>query len=347
MATRAKGYEAKAGFKKASVWETAVAVGANNGLEILTESLQSNVELARDESFNGSPVPYPGAAGNETVEGSLEVNLKYEDNVLVMLAMLMGTAGTPVGAGDPYTHTLKLAAGNDGLFGTLVLDRGFEVWEYANVKPTKVTLAAALADYFVKTTVDFLGYSRSINTSTGTNNNTTIETVTVPYATKELVKPGELTVWINDNDGADFADGDKFCVSEFSLEIARQSEADRTTCTQGRQSEPVDNGFATVMGSLTVPAYEDGMRTLIDDCQNKTVKKMKWVFDAGTHQIEFWFPAVQLTNDGPSANTPGKLPLTLNFDCFRSIAVPTGFGAVYGDTFYAVVVNARATDLLS
>lgn len=351
MADKAKGYQAKAGYKRAATWTTPVACGAGNGFEITSESVLSTVELARDEAFNGSAVPYPGAAGNETIEGSVEFNLKYSDVPLTMLAQLLGTAGAPTGGGDPYVHTLKLAETNDGsgFVGTLVIGRGFEVWEFANVKPVKFSLAAALADYFVKATVDFLGYTRNINTNSGTNDLDALADVAPAYAEKQLAAPGNLTVWLNDNDGADFANGDKICVSDFALDIARVAESDRTTCSLGKQDEPSDNGFATISGHITIPAYEDGQRTLIADCQAKTVKKMKWEFDLGStpaRKIAFWFPAVQLTNDGPTANAPGKLPVTLNFDCFRSLAVPTGFGAVYGDLFYAVLTNDISTDLL-
>lgn len=345
MATRAKGYLAGAAFKKGSVWETPVAAGAGDGFPILNEGLVSNIDLQRDESFNGSPFQYPGEAGNETIEGPLGVNLRYFDKSLNILAILMGAAGV-TGTG-PWVSHLTMAAENDGEFGTLVINRQFEVWEYGNVKPLSFELSADPENSFIPCTFEFNGYSRNINTSTGTNTTTTWGTVTDAYTAKDDLRYGHCAILMNDADAGALSGSDALCVSEFTFNVARAAESDRTTCTLGKYNEPSDNGFATVSGSMTIPAYEDGHRTLIADAQAKTVKKMSIIFAKDANSIfAFYFPAIQLTNDGPFADQPGKLPFTLNFDSFRRPeGAPTGMTE---DNFYIdVTTNDANADTLN
>src|SRR5262245_21518471 len=103
-----KGVQAVAGFKKATTWGTAVALGAGNGIGLTSESISADVQLIEDEQLEGSAQQRAGEAGNRAFSGELVTGARYE-GLEYMLAQVFGTAGTPVTLDtSAKKHTFKL-----------------------------------------------------------------------------------------------------------------------------------------------------------------------------------------------------------------------------------------------
>jgi hypothetical protein len=348
MAIRALGRDAYAGFAKdpAPVWGTPTLIGDRDGMELLEETAKSEIELIRDPSFNGSPVPFPGDAGNESVTGFINVNLKYEDKSLMPVAMVFGSAAAPIAEAALNKHVLRLAGNNDGQYGTLVIGRRFEVWEYDSTKPNKIELTCNPSDQFAKCVIDGIGRSlhRNLDATPGAvNTPTTFADATNAFDVKRLLKFSQLKVYMQDlEDDGLFDSNDEVCISDFTFMLERPEEGDRTTCNAGLVEEPSETDFAKIGMKWVIPAYSDAHGDLWDAGRSKVVKKalaeFKNVVD-GTHtyRVSLFFPSVQLTNDGPRADNPGKLPFTINVDGFRATTVPDGFD--FDDAVYAEIVN--------
>jgi len=345
MATTAYGFQAASAFTKGATWGTPVVCGTRDKIEILEETVTSEVELLQDPSFNGSPVPSPGDAGNEVVEGFEDVNLKFEDKSLMPLAMVFGDDAAPVASGALFLHVLRLAAFVDGLFGTLVVSRNFEVWEYDSIKPSGFEITCNPQDQFARCSFEGIGRSMARNIGAGTNTVATFATVTNAYTTKRLLKFGQAKLYMNAQ-GAAALDRtapttDEICVSDLTFSVKRPMEGDRTTCNAGLVQEPAMTDFAEVLISATIPSYNSDHGALYDLGRSKAVQKvcLEWILEAGAddYRVSFFLPAVQLSTEGPVADNAGKLPFTLNMQGFLANAAPAGMS--FPDACYAEIVN--------
>src|SRR6185369_10967099 len=101
----AKGHMVKTGFKKATTWGTAVAVGSGDGLYILSESIQAQSPRILDKSVGGSVQMRGADISAQTFAGQLVLPGRYEGRWITLLALALGTAGAPTGS-NPYVHTL-------------------------------------------------------------------------------------------------------------------------------------------------------------------------------------------------------------------------------------------------
>lgn len=361
MATRALGRDAYAAYVKGVTWGTEVLAGARTGMEIVEETAGSEIATIRDPSFNGSSLPFPGDAGDETVEGFVNVNMKFEDKSLQVIAQIMGAAATPIAEGDLQLHVLTLAANNDGQFGTLVIGRVFEVWEYDSIKPNAFEITNVPGDEpFALCTFDGIGRSMSRNTDVApvgaVNTPTTFLDVTSAFrplvgGVKRLLLFKHLKVYYQliDDDGV-FDATDEICISDFTFRLERPQEGDRTTCNEGLPEEPSETDFAQITGSFVIPAYNSDHGVIWDLGRSKAVIKMKleWKLTVdvdNVYRFSIFLPAVQTSNDGPIADNPGKLPFTLNIDGWRAPSgAPDGFDF---DKPYIEIVNGYdADDLL-
>jgi hypothetical protein len=345
MATTAYGFQAASAFAKAATWGTPVVCGPRDKIEILAETVKSEVELVQDPSFNGSAVPSPGDAGNEEVKGFEDYNLKYEDKGLLPLAMVFGDDAAPVASGTLWKHVLRLAPFTDGLFGTLVISRAFEVWEYDTIKPISFELSSDAKSQFVKCKVDGIGRSMARNVGAGTNTVATFATVTNAYTVKRSLKFGQCKLYMNAVGGAALDTTpptvDEICISDFVFTVKRPTEGDRTTCNAGLVQEPTMTDFAEVTLKATIPSYNSDHGVLYDLGRSKAVQKalLEFTLEAGAddYKMSFFLPSVQLSTEGPQADNAGKLPFVLNMQGWLANAVPTGMA--FTDAVYCEIIN--------
>jgi hypothetical protein len=352
-----KGYTSKLGYKKASAWDTPVACGAGDGVEILPgESLAQNNVLLEDGSFIGQATPYHGDVGKEESGGSFSVNLKYQ-GLEVLLAHILGTAGAPTQQGTTaaYKHTLTVANDVEGKFGTLVVDRGFEVHEYGNFKPNKFAISADADGQFLATEFTGLAHKRLNNGGTGTNNTTTIANVTFPTV-RELIKFSQLKAYIDDvaTVGA-LGAAHLVYIKGFSVDCERPVEGPVTTKYGTFIEEPLLSGYLNLNFKADFPALrsDDSVPTMLAAARTKTRQRCLLLLTGGTcdgayaYEMRVWMPAVQFTLEGATAENAGVMPFSLNGRVWahQGASAPTGFPNQNAITIQ--LVNKRNTDALA
>lgn len=354
----AKGYNASAAFKKAVTWGVPVLAGAGDGIEIVSEGLTPDSQFIPDESLTGKATQLFGDKGNEFHSGDVPMDLKYEgcEN---LLAQAMGIAGVPTqqGATTAYKHILKIADNNEGIFGTLVLNKVFRVWEYTTAKVGGFTINITNGQR-ARMTVPFIPQGLNLNAGAGTNNTSTIGSITLP-TNRDFLLFSQMKVLINNHDGIGLAAGtDDVYISEFEVEFNRNYETDDVTTKYGYLiDEPVGDSWVTVMGMLGFSKYNNnpgGNDTLILDLLSKQRKKMQVTFLATAlagagfpFRVDMYFPDVQFESGDANVGGPGRVPANLNFRASRRTSIPTGFPAGYTEAVTIEVTNMRTTNPLA
>ena len=331
----AKGFLAVVGFKKAATWGTPVTCASGDGVEIISESVAGTRELIEDMQITGMSSQRQGDAGNMTVGGDLVTAARYE-GLEPITAQVFGTAGTPTTVDTSgYQHKLKLANALDGIFGTLAIQKQVEVHEIDSAKITGFSFKCD-AGQRAEVTYRVAGRNLAVNTSSGTNNNTTAASITLP-SNRDFLLFRQLVVRINAQAGGALANTtDKVWVAGVSLDVDRSVKGDLFT-TQGGYlvDEGIQDGFTKVTGTITFAKYETGTGgndTLFAAQLAKTAKKMDWIFTGDSlagaatqyYQWVFNFPYVQFTEGTPQVGGPGIVTWSANFSAWRTTAAPTG-----------------------
>ncbi|MDP2317476.1 MAG: phage tail tube protein [Pseudomonadota bacterium] len=95
---------------KETTWGTIAGAGTGRKLAISGEDLDGPEELIKSDSFSGDANSRDSVLGDVDAGGSFSHNVTLESAPLLANA-LNGLVAT-TGAGDPYTHTSKVVAGN-------------------------------------------------------------------------------------------------------------------------------------------------------------------------------------------------------------------------------------------
>src|SRR6185295_6325893 len=139
----AKGHNSTFAFKKSTdQWgRKAMVCGAGDAVELDNQTLIPKVGMIENDAATGSITRKKGVKGNEIVAGDVGPAPLYYRGLELMIAMVLGTAGTPTNlAGTAYKHLLRLAQNHKGIFGTFIADYfgtlDGPIWEYPFVKLT-------------------------------------------------------------------------------------------------------------------------------------------------------------------------------------------------------------------
>lgn len=342
----ASGREIIAAFKKAGTWGTAVACGALNGLLILNEQVKGGPEYEPDDSLQ--TWAKQGDLGAKKYEGDLIAPMRYRGLGLLM-ACAMGTAGTPAQQGGTaaYLHTLQLATSTEGTFGTLAFDKGHSVWEYASCKVEGFTIKGEAGKPL---TIAFHLVCNDLarNTSSGTNNNTTMASVTVPD-TQRRVHMRQGVFRINGQTGDAFDSDDIIYPSAFELVFKRKLSRDHVAGSDAIQ-EPLNDGKPDITLKLDFPKYTAD--TYLDAFVNETYQKMDIKFTGAQisgayyYGLNLYFPNLKCTNAEAAIAGPGKIVHPLEFDCLGCDSAPTGMTALTVP-FKVEIQNLLTTNLLA
>lgn len=354
MATVTKGFLTRMGFAPAAgPWGTPRVLGAGHQKEYASESMTPDSQLIPDDQIAGKATQLFGDKGNEFHSGDISMDLKYE-GLEDMIALAMGSAPVPtqIGVDVAYRHILKVADSKEGQYGTLVLDKALEVWEYPTVKVNGFTLDAVNGRR-ARITFPVVPQGLNINGGTGTNNTTTVNTLSLP-ANRDFALFSELAIRMNAHDGIALANADLIYVSEFHLTLNNNFPTDDVTTRHGSKiDEPVQDGYTEVTGSIGFSKYMTENKAWMTKVLDKSRVKMdiKWTgrLANGTsffsHTI--YLPDVQFASGAPNVGGAGRVPWTIAFRCNRRTAAPTGFPAGYTDAVTWEIVNQRNTSALA
>lgn len=341
------GKEAKAAFKKASAWGTAVAVASADAFLFTTEKIARTREHLPDDSA-GQSFAVAADRGQITCGGDLSAYLRYQ-GLEVLLAMAMGTAGAPTHPGsNAYVHSLRLAAATSGLFGSLALYKGFSVHEYPAVKVDGFTIEGE-AGQPLTATFHLIADDLNINTVSGTNTNAVLAAVSAPApANRVLFRQGSF--WINDAEGAALTSTNAVQPSRFSLSFKRKQKGDYLAGGADKIAEPVADGFPEISLSLEFPHYTSD--TYLSDLGADVRKKLSIAFigaqiESGySYTLELLFPHLVITNAEAAVDKAGKIAHPVSLDCLATPADRAGMTGISAP-FALNLTNTRSTNPLA
>lgn len=333
------GSAAKAAYKKASVWGTAVALGAGDQFEYASESVVPAVQLLPSDQITGEALPGPSDQGDFTVSGDLTNMVLLYDGRERFIRDVFGDHGVTAGVTSPdQVHVFDYKTSNQGFFGTLAIDKVVAVHETDSFKPMGLNISAKPGD-FVRLTVTGLG--RQLFDGDGTNVASSAWTLPsgTSYGTsgksRQPVRFGHTKLYITEavSPAPTFPDDyDAYCANEVTLDIKRNFTPTPTTCDGNYSSEPSTDSV-DITGTLGFPVYDDANDVLFQHYLAKTVLTGVIVFDSGIAlgtsdgnlRIVIWLPAFQLTDPGvPSVGGLGKVPVSFPFRvCNAEFAVDT------------------------
>ena len=353
---RAKGFQGLVGRKKASVWGTAVAAGALDGIEVLSVLIDGSTQAIEDLQITGRVTQREATAGVRQVSVALATALRYEGNEFDV-AMLMGTAGVPATVDtSARNHLLKIADQIDGIFGTIAYEiiKDTTVIEAPSVKWNSLTLRARQNE---RVQLELAGIADDFEPASAVNTTTTVDTITLP-ATREYADFSQCVLELNAQSGADFAGGDVLYVSGFEMTIERAMEGRVSTEHGDKVSEPIETGFAKVSGSLEFPQVGDGTggnSAFLADQMTLARKKAKLTVTspnlagaaAQYYQHVLWLPNLQFGEGKPGIGGPEGPTWTLPFSAWHVDTIPTGFTAGYLDAVTWEVFNQNSADPLA
>lgn len=347
-----KGFSSIAAFKHAAVWGTAVACGASTQVEFFSDGITDEIQRLVNEQLTGSHQRRPADVGNKFFRGELPAPLKYE-SLTPILAHALGIAGVPttVEAAISFRHALKPKKHLDGIFGTLVFDYTDEIHEYASHKLTGFRIEVNADDQIARITFRGAASDQARNTSSGTNNTTTILTVTL-YGVRDRVLWRQGAIRANAQGGAGLGAGDllKHCKS-FMLDFERTAKVDDVTLTRGFLiDEPTGDGHVIMTGELGFSQYSLNNRDRYTEALAQSRQKMDAIFTgaalgANNYKFSAYMNEVQFSGR-PNIGGAGSVAWTLPFECHEAAAVPTGFPTGYTDGITIELVNSLATDPL-
>lgn len=341
------GKEAKAAFRKASQWGSAVAVTSADAFLFTSEKIARTREHLPDDSA-GQAFALAADRGQITCGGDLSAYLRYQ-GLETLLAMAMGAAGPPAHPGaSAYAHGLRLTPALGGLFGTLAVYKGFSVHEYPAVKVDGFTIEGQAGQPL---TVNFhlICDDLNLNTAGGVNTNALLEAVAAPApVNRVLFRQGAF--WINDAEAAALTSANAVQPSRFSLSFRRKMKGDYLAGGADRIAEPIADGLPEISLSLEFPHYTSD--TYLSDLGADVRKKMRVAFTGDqiepghAYVLELLFPHLVVTNAEAAVDRAGKIAHPVSLDCLATGEEREGMAGVT-EPFALNLTNTRASDPLA
>jgi hypothetical protein len=339
----ARGHMVKTGWKKGVTYGTPVAVGAGDGLIILSESLKADVPRIDDTSMFGDGQLRGADVVGKRFAGPLAQPARYEGRWLTMLASLLGTAGVPSGA-NPYTHTFKPAADPSGVFGTLVLDKQVAIWEFDSAHVDTLTLRSeAGSGENARARTEFGLIARSLDLASAVNTSTQINALTIPTAGHLLHH--HLTVRMNANGGAGLGSGDVLKARRIELTVKNNYRGDFFFAGAQLIDTPIRNGFMEITGTILLDKYSLNTPGVTEFLAG-TYMKMDLVWTTGASAIvKLELPYCQILGGDRDAASPAVIENPIPFKCYKPTAAPTGMTTT--DSLWIFVTNTQSGDFLA
>jgi hypothetical protein len=359
--------------KKASVWGTAVAVGATDGIKIMSESMGSGIPEPILDQNVGDSLSGGSYQGNVNADGNVVVPMRFE-GIERDLAYFMGQAGTPteVEVAVAYLHTLPFQPSNNGIFATWALDKGIgalgsDVHEWPSAKSTQLEVAhdggKAIA------TIGHLVNKVERDQAVAVNDGTTLAAVTYP-TDGLLALFSQLTVRLKEITGSEgnLAGSDDQPVSEARITVNRNISGDHVAGSGGLIDEPDTDGFPEAQLVLTFAQYTSAVAALEREAAIVQAGRVPKIYKAqvywtgplvagsatNNYFLYFELPALAIADAPTNASSPGSkvgVEMTFNILTPQAATVPDGADWTWvtagGDPFRARVQNGTNVDPLA
>lgn len=344
-----------AALEQGSAWGTAVAVGANDGLALLSfEDSGGQASLPDDTLLSAwGSAPDVGAEAHDlTLSGYLFAG----GNCGRLFAYVMGTSGSPSsGGGTDESHTVTLS---DSLtdFATIAIRKRASTvkpWEYASAMCQSFTISGSQNER-VRWSSTFV--ANALDRDSSTNTTTQIDAVTIPTI-RAVYRHPKATLAINAQGGSALASSDNVQVTDFEVTVRRPLARDfGTAAPSGSATDavllPCEDGLSEVTLSFTLRDYS--VETWIDAWGAETEYKARLTMPSGYTPSggaelswQLSFPRLVLTDQPQAPVTgPGRISHRVNMKGLVAASAPTGMTSIT-QPIHAVIVDEDSAAYLS
>jgi len=317
--------ENKVGMKKGSTWGTAVEPTTGNGLYVKAHTppkgarkiVTNEDEFGRGMATSGEVLDY------EAQSGSMSLRC-YWEGLEPIIASIMGIYTADSTTPGVVKHKFKLDPVLDSMFYTFAWDEGDEIKAVNSAKIVSGNFTYADG---LNMDVNYLGDKVAVTNWTAPLG------VTYPCEGKGIFKLSNATVWVKDDDAADFADGDKLFPSGVTLTITRGFEGLAVTAGRDCIGEPIEKTAPVVEVTLNFPKKETTTAAYLSAFHSRDFKKMRIKFlgdlidETNNYSIEFNFPKMMIT-EAPDFAQDTPIPTTIKMKALKASANPTGMDEV-------------------
>lgn len=327
-------------FEQGTTWNTPVAVGAGDGLRILSEAIGGGAGVLERETV-GLPWGDKPDQGPESWRGPLRGDLFYNGNCGRFLAYVFGTSGaptqTPPSTGTTYLHVCDIA-NSLAKFLTLVIARRAQVggsvkWhEYKSAMMLRVKFTGSGNG---RVTWEAEVIASALDRDSSTNTTTQTDAVTVPTILG-AVRFADGLFRINAQAGGALASTtDDVGIAGFELEIMRPLAADFLADGTGVLALPAEENVCDVRLRVDLRSYDADtwIAAWLAGTEYKADLKFtgtgKAPASGSDPYFQFQFPRLVLATQ-PQANIPGRgrIPHRVEFKALVASAAPTGMTGV-------------------
>jgi len=321
------------GITKGSIWGTSVEPGTGDGFYVKSHTPATNMrEVFKNDTEFDHPVPTIQTLGNYPApEGTLVFPFYYE-GLEKIFATMFGIYNGVDNLGI-ITHNFKLNPVLSGLFHTIAYDEGDEV---KSIRSAVMNTCKIAVDETLTLEVGYIG--DKVQQEAGF---TTPLALTYVSTGVNLFQLLHTDVYINDQTGADFVDGDKVCVNNIEININRGFVPQPHCAGNPYIEEPNDINPPMFDVILNFPKKDDRNKAFFANFETNTEKKMKiemtGALIGGTDYYKFTlnFPRVVLRT-APVYDQESPIPTTIEFDYLEAATAPTGMTEIYP---YASLIN--------
>jgi hypothetical protein len=337
------------GAKKASVWATAVALGAGFGVNCKNVSGFNRTQPLLKAEEVDSPLPFSGALDNiKEVEPVIQTDFLYDPGALgSMIAGLIGTAGAPTqqGATTAYKHVLQLADTNWGIFFTFAVEHPGKIWECPSAKPIEWTLKSA-GGGIIQSELKLRG--NLIKDDSSVNQAAQMDALTYNDRDNRILHRVQV-VKMNAQSAGDVAAASPLNCTEIEVGYKRQGYDSLVPAGQYDIVEPAEGGYPDIRVKLRFPRFDAVnaafFATAIAETTQKMLIKYTSAVEAGVgypYSHSLFFPRLRMLN--PEASWEEIVKNGLELVAEQASAAPTGMSFARP---YLEWINKRTTDYLA
>jgi hypothetical protein len=336
-----------AGAKKGSAWGTAVALGAGDGLLIVSDGSPTRKQPYSPAKEHDTPFVRTGDLGPiDPVDFALSFFMRYDPGRIgTLLAMIYGTAGAPTPQGTTaYKHIFQFKDTIEGLFATYAKEIPGKIHEIASAKPYAVEFS--IADGLLQASLSLRG-NKLIDDST-VNTATQMDALTYPDRYNR-VKFSELQVKMNDESGGDLASETPLVINGLTISISRTLDA-VPPAGQDYILEPLETDLPQVTVKLSFPRASSINTAFFQKFTAETPQKLlakftgKLIESTYYYDLAFYFPRLKFSPDPPTYADNEVVPAEITLVAEEAAVAPTEMSYVRP---YIELINKATTDYLA
>lgn len=333
--TIGQGFKGILGVAKEAAYGTAVAV--TEAIPFVSESFGNEIEKHIDEVLRGKAGQGASIAGNLAYPFTVPCKLTYEDLDL-LIAVAMGSAGTPSAQGELYNNTYALAEDLAYSF-TAAIYKGVSVWEFVGCKVDTLKISGEANRPL---DIEFGGVAKALNLDSVTNTVDVLTALDTEDAAGKIMF-SDLEFKIALQTSALTEESEKG-INSFEFSLANALALDQYDNRAKTILEPQRNGFREVKFSFKVPRYEAD--TYLDWRDADTALHAYLKFTRGGYVFDIHIPKMKIDKAEAAIAGPGLIEQSIECTCFRDPG-STSVSFTTTDEFEINVTNGRSTSPLA